>query len=153
MGLVKSTNARQFYRKNFKWSRLKVLVSLLGTPIKFIFCLEMVKNKKVACLKASFLLSFSSRIKEIKMWLLTNKKAVVFWNLDYFLRNGMKRKDTVKHGTSFERIFFVIESYFADLDINKNSWYFLTKFGASGHSDYCDEYKIRRDWLEYLRTT
>ena len=47
---------------------------------------------------------------------------------------------------------FIIESYFADLDI-KNFSNFLTKFGTSGHSDYCDEYKIRRDWLEYLRTT
>ena len=74
------------------------------------------------------------------------------YNLDDFLRIGMKRKDPFKHGTSFERIVFVIESYFADVDI-KSSWYFLTKFGTSGHSDYCDEYKIRRDWLEYLRTT
>ena len=66
--------------------------------------------------------------------MLTKKKAVAFWNLDDFLKC------------------LIIESYFADLDI-KNFSIFLTKFGTSGHSDYCDEYKIRRDWLEYLRTT
>ena len=51
---------------------------------------------------------------------------------------------TFQYDTLLRGKIFVIDSYFAYLDI-KNVSYFLTRFGTSGHSDYCDEYKIRRD--------